>query len=48
MDTSDMNKRLTVQEIIENNRKIIAENGLKSWEDVHTYTITARLENKGE
>jgi len=43
-----MNKRLTAQEIIENNKRIIAENNLKSWREIHNYTITARLENKGE
>lgn len=41
-----MNKRLTAQEIIENNKRIIAENNLKSWKEIHAYTITARLENK--
>ena len=48
MDTSAMNKRLTPSEIIENNRKIIAENNLKSWQDIHNFTIKQRLENKGE
>jgi hypothetical protein len=41
-----MNKRLTPNEIVENNKKIIAENKLTSWQDIHNYTIKARLENK--
>jgi hypothetical protein len=41
-------KRLTAQEIIENNKRIIKENNLKNWQEVHDYTLTARLEKKGE
>jgi hypothetical protein len=40
--------RLTAQEIIENNKKIIEENNLKSWQEIHDYTLATRLENKGE
>ena len=40
--------RLTAQEIIENNKKIIAENNLKNWQEIHDYTLVTRLENKGE
>lgn len=40
--------RLTAQEIIENNKRIIAENNLKNWKEIHDYTLAARLENKGE
>ena len=43
-----MNKPLTAQEIVENNKKIIAENDLKSWEEIHAFTLKQRLENKGE
>ena len=39
-------KRLTPAEIIENNKKIIAENNLKSWKDIHAYTLKTRLANK--
>lgn len=41
-----MDKRLTPQEIIENNKRIIAENNLKSWKEIHEYTLKTRLENK--
>jgi hypothetical protein len=41
-------KRLTAQEIIENNKRIIKENNLKNWQEIHNYTLTTRLENKGE
>ena len=36
-------KRLTSQEIIEQNKRIIAENNLKSWQDIHDYTLKTRL-----
>jgi hypothetical protein len=39
--------KLTPAEIIENNKKIIAENNLKSWQEIHSFTLNARLENKG-
>ena len=48
MEDSTIKTRPTVEEIIENNRKMIAENGLKSWEDIHAHTIKTRLESKGE
>ena len=48
MEDSAIKTRPTVEEIVENNRKIIAANGLKSWEDIHAHTIKTRLENKGE
>lgn len=38
--------RLSAQQIIENNQKIIAENNLKSWEDIHNFTLKTRLESK--
>jgi len=41
-----MNKRLTPQEIIESNRKIIEDNNLKSWQDIHNFTLNTRLANK--
>lgn len=41
-----MNKRLTPSEIIENNKRIIAENKLSTWAEVHAYTLKVRLENK--
>ena len=40
--------KLTANEIIENNKRIIAENNLKSWEEIHAFTLKTRLENKGE
>jgi hypothetical protein len=43
-----MNKRLTPSEIIENNKRIIAENNLKNLNDINAYTLKTRLENKGE
>jgi hypothetical protein len=46
MDTNPMNKPLTASEIIENNRKIISENNLTSWQEIHAFTIKQRLENK--
>jgi hypothetical protein len=38
--------RLTAQEIIENNKRIIAENKLSTWQEIHDYTLKIRLENK--
>lgn len=38
--------KLTAQEIIENNKKIIAENNLKTLQDIIDYTLKTRLENK--
>jgi hypothetical protein len=40
--------KLTPSEIIENNKKIIAENNLKNLNDINAYTLKIRLENKGE
>ncbi len=42
------NKPLTAQEIVENNKQVIAENNLKSWQEIHNFTLKQRLENKGE
>jgi hypothetical protein len=38
--------RLTPEEIIENNKRIIRENDLKTWQEIHTFTIKTRLDNK--
>lgn len=38
--------RLSAQQIIENNQKIITENNLKSWEDIHNFTLKTRLASK--
>ena len=38
--------RITAQEIIENNKRIIAENKLSTWQEIHDYTLKIRLENK--
>jgi hypothetical protein len=38
--------RLTPAQIIENNKKIIEENNLKTWEEIHAFTLKTRLENK--
>jgi hypothetical protein len=38
--------RLTAQEIIENNKRIIQENNLKNWQEIHAFTLKTRLENK--
>ncbi len=38
--------RLSAQQIIENNKKIIEENNLKSWQDIHNFTLKTRLANK--
>jgi hypothetical protein len=40
--------KLTISEIIENNKKIISENSLKTWQEIHAFTLKNRLENKGE
>lgn len=40
-------KRLTAQEIIENNKKFIEENNLKSWQEIHAKTIELRLAKGG-
>ena len=40
--------RMTAQEIIENNQRIIIENNLMTWQEIHDYTLKTRLENKGE
>jgi hypothetical protein len=40
--------KLTPSEIIENNKKIIAENNLKNLNDINAYTLKIRLENKGD
>lgn len=39
-------KRLTAQEIVENNKKIIAENNLKNLNDILAYTLKVRLEKE--
>jgi hypothetical protein len=41
-----MNK-LNAQEIIENNKKIIEENNLKNWQEIHNYTLDSRVNNCG-
>jgi hypothetical protein len=38
--------RLSIEEMIENNKRIILENNLKSWQDIHNYTLKTRLANK--
>jgi hypothetical protein len=38
--------RLTPAQIIENNKRIIEENNLKTWEEIHAFTLKTRLENK--
>ena len=38
--------RLTPSEIIENNKKIIEENKLTTWNEIHAFTLKTRLENK--
>jgi hypothetical protein len=43
-----MNKRLTVQEIIKDNKRIYAENNIKNLDDLNAYTLKVRLEIKGE
>ena len=41
-----LNLRRTPQEIIEQNKKIIEENNLKSWSEIHAFVLKQRLENK--
>lgn len=41
-------RRLTAQEIIEDNKKIYAENNIKNLDDLNAYTLRTRLENKGK
>jgi len=36
------NTRKTAQEIIEANKKIIAENNLKSWDEIHAFILEQR------
>jgi hypothetical protein len=36
------NTRKTAQEIIEANKKIIAENNLKSWDEIHAFVLEQR------
>jgi hypothetical protein len=43
-----MNKPLTASEIVENNKRIIAENNLQNWQEIHNFTLRQRLENKGK
>jgi hypothetical protein len=38
--------RLTLQEIIENNKRIYKENNIKNLDDLNAYTLKTRLENK--
>jgi hypothetical protein len=38
--------RLTLQEIIENNKRIYRENNIKNLDDLNAYTLKIRLENK--
>ena len=40
--------KLTVSEIIEQNKKIFAENNIKNLDDLNAYTLKIRLENKEE
>jgi hypothetical protein len=40
--------RMTAQEIIEENKRIYAENNIKNLDDLNAYTLKVRLENKGE
>lgn len=40
-------KRLTAQEIIEDNKRIYAENNIKNLDDLNAYTLKTRLESKG-
>lgn len=37
------NTRKTAQEIIESNKKIIEENNLKSWKEIHAFVLQQRL-----
>ena len=46
VEMATKNNRKTAQEIIESNNKIIAENNLKSWDDIHAFVLAQRLANK--
>ena len=39
-------RRLTAAEIIEENKKIYAENNIKNLDDLNAYALKIRLENK--
>jgi len=41
-----MDKHLTPSEIVENNKRIIAENKISNWKEIHAYTLKIRLKNK--
>jgi len=41
-----VNRRLTPQEIIEENIRIYAENNIKNLDDLNAYTLKQRLANK--
>jgi len=43
---SEVNRRLTPQEIIEDNIRIYAENNIKNLDDLNAYTLKERLANK--
>jgi hypothetical protein len=43
---SEVNRRLTPQEIIEENIRIYAENNIKNLDDLNAYTLKQRLANK--
>ncbi len=38
--------RLTVEQVIENNKRIVKDNNLKNWQEIHAFTLKTRLENK--
>jgi hypothetical protein len=38
--------RLTPQEIVENNKRIYAENNIKNLDDLNEYTLKIRLEKE--
>ena len=40
--------RLTIEEIIENNKRIYEENNIKNLDDLNAYTLKIRLENEGD
>jgi len=40
--------KLTIEEIIENNKRIYKENNIKNLDDLNAYTLKIRLENKGD
>jgi hypothetical protein len=43
-----MTNRLTPNEVIENNKRIIKENNLKNLNDINAYILKIRLENRGD